>query len=283
MGRPTSTPAARTGAPPIGRLPPTDDSPTGRFTGTMDPVIAIVAALKEELAAVIAAAHDSGEVRHHTVAGRQFLQTRLVGHEVLLALSGIGKVAAAATAAILAERAQAIVMIGTAGGIGPGVRPGDVVVADALLQHDVDPRPLFPRWEAEGTVRFLPDPTLTATLRDAARRVVDGQRLRPHDSFRSLGIAAPSLHTGLIVSGDQFISTRQESDRLRADLPDALAVEMEGAALAQVCTTAGIPFALARTVSDRADDVAHLDFPPFLEAVAAPYARDIVLGFLGAC
>ena len=65
-----------------------------------------------------------------------------------------------------------------------------------------------------------------------------------------------------------------------ADLPDLLAVEMEGAALAQVCTTAGVPFALARTISDRADDEAHLDFPRFLDAVAAPYAHDLVLGLL---
>ena len=125
-------------------------------------MIAIVAALEAELAAVLDAARASGEVTPHTVAGRRFLQGRLAGHDVLLALSGIGKVAAAATAAILAERADAVVMVGTAGGIGPGVRTGDVVVADALLQHDVDARPLFPRWEVEGTVRFLPDEALAS-------------------------------------------------------------------------------------------------------------------------
>ncbi|HMR48659.1 MAG TPA: 5'-methylthioadenosine/adenosylhomocysteine nucleosidase [Arachnia sp.] len=243
-------------------------------------MIAIVAALREELAAVIAAARASSEGTRHTVAGRRFLQTRLAGHDVLLALSGVGKVAAAATAAVLVERAEAVVMVGTAGGIGPGVRTGDVVVADALIQHDVDARPIFPRWEAEGTIRFLPDERLTRALSGAAERVVDAHRGELPASFRELGIDAPSAHVGLVASGDQFISTRQDSDRLRADLPNLLAVEMEGAALAQVCTMAKVPFALARTISDRADDEAHRDFGRFLNAVAAPYARDLMMGFL---
>lgn len=132
----------------------------------------------------------------------------------------------------------------------------------------------------EGVVRFVPDEALTQALGAVARDVVERHTERPPESFRALGIEAPSAHTGLVASGDQFIATRDASDRLRADLPDLLAVEMEGAALAQVCTTAGVPFALARTISDRADDDAHLDFPRFLETVAAPYARDLVLGLL---
>ncbi|MFT3889581.1 MAG: 5'-methylthioadenosine/adenosylhomocysteine nucleosidase [Arachnia sp.] len=243
-------------------------------------MIAIVAALRAELSSVLEAARESGEVTRRVVAGRSFLEGRLAGHDVLLALSGVGKVAAAATATVLAERADAIVMVGTAGGIGPGVRTGDVVVADALLQHDVDPRPLFPRWQVDGTVRFLPDEALTRALGAAARQVVDTHRAALPAPFRELGIEAPSAHTGLVASGDQFIATREDSDQLRADLPDLLAVEMEGAALAQVCATAGVPFALARTISDRADDDAHLDFPRFLDLVAAPYAHDLVLGLL---
>ncbi|MEZ5085348.1 MAG: 5'-methylthioadenosine/adenosylhomocysteine nucleosidase [Tessaracoccus sp.] len=243
-------------------------------------MIAIVAALQAELAAVLDAARTSGTATPHTVAGRRFVEARLAGQDVLLALSGVGKVAAGATAAVLAERADAVVMVGTAGGIGSDVHTGDVVVAEALVQHDVDARPLFPRWEVEGTVRFLPDESLTRILSAAAGHIVEQHRARLPASFRELRIETPSVHTGLIASGDQFISTRSDSERLRADLPGLLAVEMEGAALAQVCTRAGVPFALARTISDRADDDAHLDFPRFLEAVAAPYARDLVLGFL---
>jgi len=72
------------------------------------------------------------------------------------------------------------------------------------------------------------------------------------------------------------VATRAESDQLRAALPDALAVEMEGAAVAQVCHDFGRPFGVVRTVSDRADDAAHGDFQHFVCDVAAPYSRDIV-------
>ena len=95
-----------------------------------------------------------------------------------------------------------------------------------------------------------------------------------------LGLGRPSVHRGLVVSGDVFVATVEASALLRSDLPDALAVEMEGAAVAQVCHVAGVPFGLVRTISDRADSDAHLDFPVFLRAVAAPYAHDLVVAAL---
>jgi adenosylhomocysteine nucleosidase len=87
---------------------------------------------------------------------------------------------------------------------------------------------------------------------------------------------APRLHHGLVISGDRFVATGAESDALRAALPEALAVEMEGAAVAQVCTDFARPFGVVRTVSDRADDAAHVDFPRFIDEVAAEFSRDIV-------
>ncbi|MBN8489311.1 MAG: 5'-methylthioadenosine/adenosylhomocysteine nucleosidase, partial [Burkholderiales bacterium] len=82
--------------------------------------------------------------------------------------------------------------------------------------------------------------------------------------------------------GDRFVSSAAECARLQAELPDALAVEMEGAALAQVAHDFGRPCAVLRTISDRADDDAHVDFPRFLREVAAEYSRDIVLAALAA-
>lgn len=239
-------------------------------------VIAVMAALPEEIQALHARAASEGPMREEWVLGRSLRYGTIHHTPVILARSGIGKVAAAVTAAVLCQRVDAVVMVGTAGGVGPGVRPGDVVVADSLLQHDVDARPLYPRWQIDGVIRFSPDPALTAGLAAAADAVVDLRR----PDLASLGMTTPRRHTGLIVSGDRFIGTRQASDDLRRDLPDALAVEMEGAAVAQVCAGAGVPFAVARTISDRADDDAHLDFPRFLEAVAAPYARDVVVSLI---
>jgi adenosylhomocysteine nucleosidase len=165
-----------------------------------------------------------------------------------------------------------------AGGLGPGVKVGDVVVAEALLQHDMDASPLFPRWEVPltGRSRFEAD----ARLRDALTRACDQVLARPHPGLASLGLHAPQRHLGLVVSGDRFVSSTAESANLRAALPDALAVEMEGAAMAQVCADFGCPLGVLRTVSDRADDAAHVDFGRFVDEVAAEYSRDSVLAAL---
>jgi len=239
--------------------------------------LAIVSALPDELAA-LQARLDVDTVQ--TLAGRQLHRGRLAGREVLLVLSGIGKVAAATTAALLLDRfaVSGLLFTGVAGGLGPGVQVGDVVVADQLLQHDMDASPLFPRWEVPGTGRshFAADAALADRLAQAAAQVL-GQ---PLPALASFGIATPRAHRGLIVSGDRFVASQAESTRLQQDLPQALAVEMEGAAVAQVCHDFGRPFAVLRTISDRADDQAHVDFPRFLAQVAAEYSRDIVLAAL---
>lgn len=91
-----------------------------------------------------------------------------------------------------------------------------------------------------------------------------------------LGRSAPRLHRGLVVSGDRFVATAGESNSLRAALPDALGVDMESAAAAQVCADFNRPCAVLRSVSDRADDGAHVDFKRYVAEVAAELTRDIV-------
>ena len=83
-----------------------------------------------------------------------------------------------------------------------------------------------------------------------------------------------------MLSGDRFVATAAESEALQRELPDALAVEMEGAAVAQVCHDCDVPFAVVRTISDRADDHAHLDFGRFLREVAGPLSGAIVRRWL---
>ncbi|MBX3622188.1 MAG: 5'-methylthioadenosine/S-adenosylhomocysteine nucleosidase, partial [Rhizobacter sp.] len=131
--------------------------------------LAIVGAMHDELRALLDAMPDEAPVRR---AGREFWVGHLEGHEVVVVLSGIGKVAAATTATLLlAEFAvERIVFTGTAGGLAPGVQVGDVVVADALLQHDMDASPLFPRYEVPlyGRARFATDATMSQALAEAA-------------------------------------------------------------------------------------------------------------------
>ena len=229
--------------------------------------IAIVGAMHEEISAILPCLDQVRTVRR---GGRDFHLGRLDGHDAILVRSGIGKVAAATTCAVLLDAfaARALLFTGVAGGLGERVRVGDIVVASELLQHDMDASPLFPRWEVPltGRARFAADAHWTNHVAQACRTLATS---RPRS-------ARAMVHEGLVVSGDRFVSTQAESERLRAALPDALAVEMEGAALAQVCHDFGRSFAVVRTVSDRADDAAHGDFQRFIDEVAAPYSRDIV-------
>ena len=103
--------------------------------------------------------------------------------------------------------------------------------------------------------------------------------MSPH-LLRTFGITKPRVHRGLILSGDRFVSRAEESAALRSELQDALAVEMEGAAVAQVCLDYGMPFAAVRTVSDRADDDAHIDFNRFIRDVASRYSLAILSQWL---
>jgi adenosylhomocysteine nucleosidase len=239
---------------------------------------AIVSALHEELAAVLNLMPDE---QQQVVGGRAFWRGHLHGHDVVVVLSGIGKVAAATTATALIERfnVQRIVFTGVAGGLRGGVKVGDVVVARHFLQHDMDASPIFPRHEVPGYGRatFDADAALTEQLMRASESVLRELPAQLPDAVRSaFGLQTPACHQGLLLSGDRFVSTTAESTLLRNELPDALAVEMEGAAFAQVCHDYGVPLAVVRTISDRADDAAHVDFPRFLREVASRYSAAIV-------
>ncbi|GAB1385011.1 5'-methylthioadenosine/adenosylhomocysteine nucleosidase [Melaminivora sp.] len=242
-------------------------------------VTAILSALPQEQGSLVQALQNPERIEH---AGRSFWRGQLHGQLLVLALSGIGKVAAASTSASLIERfgVQRLVFTGVAGGLGAGVQVGDVVLAREFLQHDMDASPLFARWQVPGhAVRMACDESLTAMLSIAASHgLALGNAGFDHEK------TPPRLHQGLIASGDRFVSTAAASQQLRQELlaagHDALAVEMEGAAVAQVCHEHGLPFAAIRTISDRADDSAHVDFTHFVRHVAGPRADAIVHAFL---
>jgi adenosylhomocysteine nucleosidase len=236
--------------------------------------IALVSAMHEELAAVLARMPDEQKVE---VAGREFWVGHWHGHEVVAVLSRIGKVAAATTATVLIERfgVNRIVFTGVAGGLASQSHVGDVVLATELLQHDMDASPLFPRHEVPltGVTRYPTDAVLTAALRRALPLALQDVMLHlPRSEWLGLSLDRARVHEGLVVSGDRFVATTAESSALQRELPDALAVEMECAAMAQVCHDYGVPLAVVRTISDRADDAAHVDFPLFIQAIASRYS-----------
>ena len=235
---------------------------------------AILSALLEEQRGLVELLEQPRKVSH---AGRDFWCGTLHGQRVVLALSKIGKVAAATTATALIERfgVQRIIFTGVAGGLGAAVNVGDVVVASDFLQHDMNAAPLFARYEVPlyGKTRFDGDAALTALLFDAACTALQAR-------CATLRFPEARVHQGLIASGDRFVSGASESRLLKDALNGAghevLAVEMEGAAVAQVCLDYGVPFAAVRTISDRADDSAHVDFPRFVDEVASRYAHLII-------
>lgn len=254
----------------------------GAATGAMRP-LGIVAALPEELGDLIAAMRAEGPVETVTLGAREYHAGTAYGVPCVVALARIGKVAVAATVSALIHRFDvlAVVFTGVAGGVSRDVRVGDVVVAQSLLQHDLDASPLFPRFEVPllGVERFAADAALAAQLRAAAEQFLaeDRAALAEH-----LHVQHARVRDGLIVSGDRFVSSEREVQALRDALPDALAVEMEGAALAQVCYEHGVPYAVVRTISDAADDHATASFENFLSRIAAIYSSGILRRFLGA-
>nr|MCU0925892.1 5'-methylthioadenosine/S-adenosylhomocysteine nucleosidase [Hydrogenophaga sp.] len=125
--------------------------------------------------------------------------------------------------------------------------------------------------------RFDADAALADALELACERMLHSlPNTLGATTVEAFGLQAPRLHQGLLISGDRFVATTAESAALQRELPDALAVEMEGAAFAQVCHDFGVPLAVVRTISDRADDAAHVDFPKFLREVASRYSGAIV-------
>ncbi|WAS55502.1 5'-methylthioadenosine/adenosylhomocysteine nucleosidase [Burkholderia ambifaria] len=239
--------------------------------------LGILAALPEELGDLIAAMRAEGVMKTITLGRRDYHLGTVHGAACVVTLARVGKVAAAATVSALIHvfGVSGVVFTGVAGGVSRTVRVGDVVVADTLLQHDLDASPLFPRYEVPllGITRFATDLELTARLKAACTLFVAEEGARFAERF---GLAGASLHGGLIISGDRFVSSEREVVALR----DALAVEMEGAAIAQVCAEHDVPFALVRTISDTADDHATQSFSHFLSAIASSYSTGILKRFL---
>lgn len=244
--------------------------------------LAIMSALLDEQRGLLEQLDQPQRVRR---AGRTFWCGQWAGQDVVLVLSKVGKVAAATTTTVLIEAfgVKSVLFTGVAGGVGAAVKVGDVVVAEAFIQHDLNSAPLFPRYEIPlyGRATFDCDPFLSALLLEATQLGLAGVGDHFH---RDLLLASPQVHRGLIASGDQFVCDPAAAARMRAELQAAghepLAVEMEGAAVAQVCHDYGVPFVAMRTISDRADAQAHLDFSAFVTQVASPYALAVVRQFI---
>jgi adenosylhomocysteine nucleosidase len=241
--------------------------------------IGIMSAMREEMASLLEEMEDTQVIR----AGmRTYHRGTLWGTPVVLVFSRWGKVAAATTATYLIEHfgVTHIVFTGVAGAADTALNVGDVVVAGKLYQHDLDASPLFPRHEVPllGVSGFPTDLGLRRAALAASETFLRYEltaRVAP-ELLQEFGIVRPRVVVGDVASGDQFIASRADRDRLKKDLPKVACVEMEGAAVAQVCHEYAVPFVIIRTVSDSADEAATMDFPRFVRHVASAYSHGIV-------
>lgn len=242
--------------------------------------IGILGAMPHEVALMA----RSMTVHRSVEAGlRTFYEGTWEGQEVVLAYSRVGKVSAAVSSMLLIERfgVEQVIFTGVAGAIDARLRVGDLVIADRLIQHDMDasPLPAFARFE----IPLLEKIDFAAGLSDqafsaAAQYLEDDFRREVSDEKRrAFGMDAPQLYRGLVVSGDQFVADQRKVEELREILPGVLCAEMEGAAVAQVCHEMGnLPHAVIRVISDTADHSAAVDFLSFIDQVAEYLTGGIV-------
>ncbi|MDM1063752.1 5'-methylthioadenosine/adenosylhomocysteine nucleosidase [Empedobacter falsenii] len=243
-------------------------------------IIGIMGAIPQEINGVVNLLTNKQE---HKIGRRSYFTGELNNQKVLVVYSRVGKVAASATVTtlILEFKVSELIFTGVAGGIHTDVKIGDIVLGQSLIQHDMNAQPLFPAYEIPmlGKAYFEADSSQLEVATTAILEILEEQHLHNVISEKDLdkfNIHQPQLHVGLIGSGDLFFSTNSQKEKLQQNLPEMLCVEMEGAAVAQVCYEFDIPFIIIRTISDDADDHSTLDFNSFIEKISNVYSIEII-------
>ena len=240
--------------------------------------IGILGAMAQEIDEVKAILTEKTIVK---IANREFVVGKINNVRCVVAFSKWGKVAASITATLMIQEFAVtdLIFIGTAGALADELRIGDIVVAKRLVQHDLDARPIISRFELPllNRVYVNTDPDLTALAGHAIEQLLmkGVEEIVGKEATEEFGLA-PTLHFGDIASGDQFINSVEKRNEILSLLPDIQCVEMEGAAVAQVCLEFNVPFTVIRTISDTADHNARVDFGRFIAEVANAYSRAII-------
>lgn len=233
-------------------------------------------ALDQEIAILLDSMKSSKKVIR---GGIDFYIGRLKGKKVVILKAGVGKVNAAYSTAILAQNFEpkALIFTGVAGGLHPEALPGDIVIGEKLVQYD---------FGQEDSLGFHPAPfrRLQGGSHDDLYIAADvdlvAQSTRTAEQMEFVPISdrTPRVFTGVIATGDVFVSSDEKARWLYEEF-DALATEMEGAAIAHICRTLGIPFVIIRSCSDNANNHARVNFTQFV-GPASVNSAGLVLGIL---
>ena len=209
--------------------------------------VGILVAMEEEIRRLT---EEISEATVVEIANQTFYEGKIHNQTVTIVQSGIGKVNASIATTLLIDhfKVDLVINTGSAGGIGENLTIGDLVISTELAYHDADNRGFG---YAYGQIPQMPK-----------RYVADGR------FQKILNRVATTLdwpvRNGLIVTGDSFISSNDQIERILGFFPDALVTEMEGAAVAQTCMQFGIPCVVLRAVSDTADEEATIVFDEFV-------------------
>ncbi|HHF3528003.1 TPA: 5'-methylthioadenosine/adenosylhomocysteine nucleosidase [Haemophilus influenzae] len=224
--------------------------------------IGIVGAMAQEVEILKNLMADRTETR---VASAVIFEGKINGKNVALLQSGIGKVAAAigTTALLQLAKPDFVINTGSAGGVAKGLKVGDIVISDETRYHDADVTAFgYEKGQLPANpAAFLSDKKLA----DLAQEIAEKQ--------------GKSVKRGLICSGDSFINSEDKITQIQADFPNVTGVEMEAAAIAQVCYAFNVPFVVVRAISDSGDGEASISFEEFLP-LAAKQSSTLVLGMI---
>jgi len=201
---------------------------------------------------------------------------------VVLVFSRWGKVASAVTTTQLINdfNVDEIIFTGVAGGIKDELNIGDIVIGNNMYQHDLNASPFYEKLEIPILKKKFLKTADTSKLKEATQSFLDTycNYIKASDA-ELFNITNPKVIFGDIASGDQFISSLKKIKKLNKLIPTATCVEMEGAAVAQVCYEYEMPFSIIRIISDKANDNATIDFPKFANSIASNYALGILKNY----
>lgn len=226
--------------------------------------IGIIGAMEVEIASLKSAMKVSRMLKK---AQMEFLEGELEGCQAVVVRSGIGKVNAAVCTQILVDEfgVDGVINTGIAGSLKAEINIGDIVLSTDVLHHDMDatgfgyPLGQIPQMDA---FSFQADEQMRKLAKEVCEEVNPEIR----------------VFEGRVVSGDQFISSREVKDKIKENF-DGCCTEMEGAAIAQTAYLNQIPFVIIRAISDKADDSATMDYPTF-EKQAVEHSVRLTRGFL---
>ena len=248
-------------------------------------IIGIIGAMQQEIKLLT----ESMKIREtQTIGMREYYLGKLFGKEAVLVFSKCGKVAAASTVTTLIEifKVDLVLFTGVAGGADKALNIGDIIIADKLVQHDMDASALagFRKFEIPllDIDTFKPSEKMVNLAKLSAQHYISEYMKEDvaQSDLEEFNITAPNVVVGTVASGDQFIADSQKVLSLTSEIKNLKCIEMEGAAVAQVCYERDVDYIVFRVISDKADEHASINFPKFIEKTASHFTRGIIERFI---